>query len=504
MDARRGPLHPVLERAGSLAGARLGPDHDVARLTCAPVVTSEQPLVVAGEDDVRIVRADRDVTCLAAADRERVRRGDPGDGRAARDGHGGVVLLRAVDAIRRLRVGDHVIELGRRLVVDGGPAFAAIEGDDRAAIVPVDDPFGVLGIDPEVVVIAVRDRELEEGLAAVVTAPGRDVQHPYRLGIGRMRVDVVVVPGTLPQVTVLARALPGLAEVVRAEHGAVLGFDDRVHAARFRRGRGHADLSQQTLRESVVPADLGPGVAAVGGAEETRSGPAGDELPRPPDRLPESRIDDPRIVRIDRQIARPGVLVAVEHALTGLASVARSADAALGGRSARLPAGRAVRGVRILRVDADLTDVARLLEPEMRPGLAGVGRPVDDITVRDVAADAALAHSNIDDVRIGQGDGDAANGRAFEEAIARVLPVLAAVHRLPHAAAGRAEVERVAILGIRCDRTHAPAAIRTCTAPFELVEEVRDLARRAGRAARGIGATLCGHGSPPRCVRLPR
>src|SRR5205807_7330804 len=249
----RGPLNAVLDVLGPFAGTRFGPDHDVPRLSGATVVPSQEALVVAGEDHVRVIGPDRDVARLASSDREAVGCGDAGDRRTARHGHGGVVLLRAVDAIRRLRVGDHVIELGRRLVVDGGPAFAAIEGDDRAAIVPVDDPFGVLGIDPEVVVIAVRDRELEEGLAAVVTAPGRDVQHPYRLGIGRMRVDVVVVPGTLPQVTVLARALPGLAEVVRAEHGAVLGFDDRVHAARFRRGRGHADLSQQTLRQSLVP-----------------------------------------------------------------------------------------------------------------------------------------------------------------------------------------------------------------------------------------------------------
>src|SRR5204863_3111405 len=61
MHGRRGPLHAVLERARALAGARLGPHHDVARLTGPPVVARENPLIVAREDDVRIVRAYGDV-----------------------------------------------------------------------------------------------------------------------------------------------------------------------------------------------------------------------------------------------------------------------------------------------------------------------------------------------------------------------------------------------------------------------------------------------------------
>ena len=57
MDGRRGPLNAVLHVLRAFARARLGPDHDVPGLPGAAVVTREQPLVVTGEDHVRIVRA---------------------------------------------------------------------------------------------------------------------------------------------------------------------------------------------------------------------------------------------------------------------------------------------------------------------------------------------------------------------------------------------------------------------------------------------------------------
>ena len=213
VHGRRGPLHPVLHRTRAFARARLGPHHDVPRLSGPAVVAREDSLVVAREDHVGIVGANRDVPGLATADREAVGRGDPGDRGAARDGHRGVVLLGTVDAIRRLVIRDHVIELGRRLVVDRRPALTAVERDDRAAVVPVDDPLRIVRVDPEIVMVAVRDRHLHERLAAIVRSPGVDVQHPRRLGILRIRVDVVVIPSTLPQVAVLAAALPVVAAV---------------------------------------------------------------------------------------------------------------------------------------------------------------------------------------------------------------------------------------------------------------------------------------------------
>src|SRR6267142_3469006 len=137
-----------------------------------------------------------------------------------------------------------------------------------------------------------------------------------------MRVDVVVVPGPLPKIAVLAASFPGLAEVVRAEDRAVRGFDDGVDASRLRGRRGDADLAEHSARKAFVPAELRPRIAAVVRAEEPAARAAGDELPWPPDRLPERRVDDPRIVRVDRQIGSTGLLAAVEDLLPCLPAVA--------------------------------------------------------------------------------------------------------------------------------------------------------------------------------------
>ena len=49
------------------------------------------------------------------------------------------------------------------------------------------------------------------------------------------------------------------------------------------------------------------------------------------------------------------------------------------------------------------------LQPDIFPGLSAVERFVDSVAMRDVAADASLSGSYINDVGIGLGDGDAAD-----------------------------------------------------------------------------------------------
>ena len=244
---RRCPLEPVPQIARALARARLGPHADEPRLPRAAVVSRDDPLVLAGVDDVGIVGTHRDMSGLSTADREVVGSGHAGDRRAARDAHRGVVLLAAVDPVRRAHVRGHVVELRGRLVVHAAPALATVERHHAATVVALDHAVRVIRIDPEIVVVAVRDRHLHERLAAVVRSPRVDVQHPRRLGILGIRVDVVVVPGALAQVAVLAAALPVVAAVVGAEHRAVLRLDDREDASALRGRSGDADLAQDAL-----------------------------------------------------------------------------------------------------------------------------------------------------------------------------------------------------------------------------------------------------------------
>ncbi len=96
---------------------------------------------------------------------------------------------------------------------------------------------GIGRVDPEVVVVAVRDRDLLEVLAAVLRSPEIDVQHPERVGVLRVGEDVVVVPRPLREIGVVGQMLPGRAGVVGAIDAflAELRVDDRPHAVRARR-----------------------------------------------------------------------------------------------------------------------------------------------------------------------------------------------------------------------------------------------------------------------------
>ena len=75
-------------------------------------------------DDVGVVRAHHDVPALRRPHRVAVGEWDRARNRAARRADGAVVLLGAVDPVRMPGVDRGVVELGRRLVVDGRPRLA--------------------------------------------------------------------------------------------------------------------------------------------------------------------------------------------------------------------------------------------------------------------------------------------------------------------------------------------------------------------------------------------
>src|SRR2546429_3204559 len=107
------------------------------------------PAVDFGVYVLRVARVGSDVASFAPADLIPVLRADDALVVAAGDGDGAVVLLCAVDAIRPVVVDGDVIELRCRLVVLRSPAPAAIDGNRRAAVVAIDQPPGIAGVDPQ-------------------------------------------------------------------------------------------------------------------------------------------------------------------------------------------------------------------------------------------------------------------------------------------------------------------------------------------------------------------
>src|SRR5690606_4534122 len=91
-------------------------------------------------------------------------------------------------------------------------------------------------------------------------------------------------------------------------------------------------------------------------------------------------------------------------------------------------------------VDADAGDRAGVLEPEVLPGAAAVGRLVDAVTLHHVPAELDLAHPYVDDVGIRLAHGDGADRRAADLAVGDRAPGQTSVGRLPQPAARRTEV----------------------------------------------------------------
>ena len=86
----------------------------------------------------------------------------------------------------------------------------------------------------------------------------------------------------------------------------------------------------------------------------------------------------------------------------------------------------------------------------------------------------------VDDVAVGRRDRQRADRAGGEETVGHVLPVLAGIVALPHAAGDRAEVEDRLTLGIGGDGHHPTATGRPDAAVSDLTEELRINCRHAG------------------------
>ncbi len=154
------------------------------------------------------------------------------------------------------------------------PRLPAVEGDVGAAIVSLDHALGIVRRDPEVVAVAVRDRDGLERLAAIGGAIEARVQDVDRVRVLRIGEDARVVPGALAELAFIVRARPRGAGVVGTKDAAGIRFDDRPHTSRIGRRHGDPDVAEEAARQPRVPRDLRPVLPAIGALEQTAAGPA--------------------------------------------------------------------------------------------------------------------------------------------------------------------------------------------------------------------------------------
>ena len=361
----------------------------------------------------------RRVAALSAgADRLPVAHRDLGELAARAHGDGARVLLCAGHPVRQPIVDRAVVDLRRRLVEPRAPRDVArivghrVARDDRALVARDDHRVRVVGRDPRlmVVVAARRPAQRHPRLAAVLGSRHRDVRHVDDVGVLRIDDDVLEIPAASPERGIARQLGPRRARVVGAEESALPrrrrrlrtrriaaaasptaaaasgrcrrvrirheAIHHRVHAPRIARRYRDARLADSLFGQAGR--QLLPRRAAVGRLEDAaaRAVRRRVRVPRRTSRIPESRVHDLRIRRIDHHLDGTDVLVLVEHLLPRLAAIDRLEDAALGTRRVQMPDRRHEHDVRILRVHRDSADVLRVVEPDVRPCLASVGRLV--------------------------------------------------------------------------------------------------------------------------------
>src|SRR5580704_12915618 len=222
---------------------------------------------------------------------------------AARRSHRTALLLAAVDVIRELIVGAHVVELRRRLVVPGTPGAAVVHADGRPLVEREQDDVGVLGIDPDRVIVVAARRALDggEALAGVVGAIGGcvgDVDDVFILGIdahaGEVRaaaVDAIFAVDEGPGSARIVGAIESAGGNSRGSTSAALrirriaaapppasaataaiGFHQGVHAIAIAGRDADADAAEPLREGGQSAGELRPVVAAVGRFEESTIG----------------------------------------------------------------------------------------------------------------------------------------------------------------------------------------------------------------------------------------
>jgi hypothetical protein len=202
-------------------------------------------------------------------------------------------------------------------------------------------------------------------------------------------------------------------------------------------------------------------------------------------RLPKRGVEDARVRLVQGEVDRAGAIADEEDLPPGDAAILALVDAALRVRPEGVAEGGDPDDIRIGGMDADLADLARLAQPDMGPGAAGVGRAVDAVAVGDVGADRRLPRPGVDHIRIGRRHRQRPDRGRFQEPVRDRPPVRAAVGRLPDPTRHRAEVVGIGIARRPRHGHDAPAPERPDAAPAQQVVEIESL---------GIG---CRHEPPP-------
>src|SRR5262245_20426260 len=322
-----------------------------------------------------------------------------------------VILQASANVVRLSHVHSDSVELRRRDVVNELPSRGLVVADIQTAVVADNQVVRVIRIDPQRVVIAVRDALNHlECFAAV----GGFVEG------GAAGVDDLVVLGVDTNLAVVHRAIvvvahdpPGLALVVRAPDAAPLRvgrlvglsllasasetaasaapkttasgllftasraaagayFDLRVDDVRVRARDVEADASKQAFRQAIA-FELRPRLAGVGRLPDGAARSTAVEAPGSAAALVRGGVKNLRVDRVDHDVGESSVLVNELDIGPSLAAVGGLVNSGLFVLAEETAERSDVDGVGVLRVNNDARDGLRLFQSDVGEGLAPVG-----------------------------------------------------------------------------------------------------------------------------------
>src|SRR5581483_2644548 len=104
-----------------------------------------------------------DVAVFLGADRNPIAEGDFPVIAAAGGSHRAALLLSAINPVRKLIVGNDVVELRRGLVVPGAPGRATIDAERRALVAAEKNDFWIGWVDPDAVIVVASRSAFDRG-----------------------------------------------------------------------------------------------------------------------------------------------------------------------------------------------------------------------------------------------------------------------------------------------------------------------------------------------------
>ena len=137
-----------------------------------------------------------------------------------------------------------------------------------------------------------------------------------------------------------------------------------------------------------------------------------------------------------------------------------------------VPQSANVNDVRILRIDHNPADLARVLQPDVIPRCAAIRGFVDAVSGREVLANVALAGSGINGSGIGGSHGQCAD-RGHRLAVKNRRPDDSGIGRLPDSAIDSAKIKSCRVARHASHGYCASAAERADQTPFEPIHQFR-------------------------------